>query len=42
MLDVLLKPDSTLKSKVMGLGDGDLSLTEDVGRGEELTSWEAV
>ncbi len=26
----------------MGLGDGDLSLTEDVGKGEELTGGEAV
>lgn len=42
MLDVLLKPDSTFKSTVMGLGDGVLSLTEDVGRGEELIGGEAV
>lgn len=42
MLDVLLKSDSALESKMMDLGDGDLSLTEDVGKGEELTGGEAV
>lgn len=34
---MLLNPDSTFESKVMGFGDGVLSLTEDVGRGEDLT-----
>lgn len=41
MLDVFLKPDSALESKVMGLGDGDRSLTEDVG-GEEIMGGDAV